>query len=261
MSPPVPLVSRDLWRGDLVEFLGVITVFVVGEGLILYQYGEYGLLVHGVGIITLFALINANDGATAFLYQSMLLVPVLRIVNLGIPILTSNPLMMLAILYSFVGVSVLMILRSQDCSVAQIGLTRQSLLIGLLGVMLGAPLGVVQYSLSLESIVYERTIRNHVLLVLTAGVLVGFVEEIIFRGLIQRWAAVKVGNLTAIVGTSVLFGAMHSVWLTPLNVVFAGMVSMLFGAVYIRTNNMWFIATAHGMINVMAFLLAPLYLN
>lgn len=251
--------STDLRKDDLVEFLGISTIFVAAEGLILHQMGEYGLIVHGVGLITTLVLISASSGATAMLYQSMLLIPILRIVNFGIPIFIENSILMLAVLYSFLSLSLVFIVRSQNLSYRQLGLTLQGLRLGALGLGVGVFLGAIQYSMSLETIEYEHTVRNYLLLILTAGVMVGLVEELIFRGLIQRWATVRLGPRVAIVVTSVLFGTMHSVWLTPLDIAFAGTVSLFFGWVYARTNNMWFIAGAHAMINVTAFLLGPLY--
>lgn len=245
-------------RRDVISFLGISSVFVAAEGTVLFGYGEAGLVMHAIGTVTLFGLIQRSTEPRISLYQSMLLIPVLRIFNLGIPIFTENSFIVLGVMYSFLLLSTVVIIRSQELSFRELGLTLGKLPFGLVGIPVGVAFGGVQYLLALEGFSYARTPLNFVLLVLTAGVLVGLVEELIFRGLIQRWATALFDNWVAIVAISILFGFMHSVWLAPLDVVFAATVSLFIGWIYVRTNNMLFIASLHGMINVAAFLIFPL---
>lgn len=245
---------------DVVGFLAISAIFVGAEAAILFGYGEVGLLIHAIGTVTLFGLIQRSTEPRISLYQSMLLIPILRIFNLGIPIFTANNLIVLGVMYAFLLLSAVMMMRSQDLSFSALGLTRENLSLGLTGLGVGVGFGGIQYLLALEEFSYTRTPLNVVLVILTAGVLVGLVEEVIFRGLIQRWATALFDDWIAIVAISILFGFMHSVWLAPLDIVFAAAVSLFIGWVYLRTNNMWFIVNLHAMINVTAFLILPLLL-
>lgn len=247
-------------RENLPTFLGTISVFILAEGFILAKFGEVSLIIHGIGMAILIYLIYNTDGPAAMLYQSLLLVPVLRIFNLGMPIVTENSLYSLGVLYSVLLLSVIVILRSQELSREELGLSLNGLPLAVLGLGIGLALGVVQYGLSSEEFTFLHTPVNYVLFILSVGLLVGFVEETIFRGLIQRWAAELFDTWLAILATSVLFGFMQSVWLAPSGIVFAGVVSAFLGWIYVRTDNLWLIASIHGMINVSAFLLAPLFL-
>jgi membrane protease YdiL (CAAX protease family) len=94
-------------------------------------------------------------------------------------------------------------------------------------------------------------------LVLVTGVLVGVTEELLFRGMMQRWLSSLVGQPASILYVSILFGSMHSIWFNPGDVMFAFAVSLLLGWSYARTRNFWFITVVHGMINVTAFVVLP----
>lgn len=246
-------------RTDLLAFGVVLGLLVLAEGLILFQYGDIGILTHVGTITVIVAFVHRSEEPTEQLFQSLLLLPILRIFNLGLPIFTDDPLVFLGTIYLFLLMSTVTVVRSQDLGLTDLGLTWTDAHLVIPGVVIGLLFGVVQYAMGLEHLAYEQTLRNYILLVLTAGILVGFVEEVIFRGLVQRWTVDLLGQWPAIVVVSALFGFMHSIWLAPMDIVFAGVVSVFLGWTYSTTNNMWFITSVHGMINVGAFLLAPLY--
>jgi len=243
---------------DLLSLTAVASLLLLGETLILFQYGDFGLVLHAVTIVVLVVLVNRNTEPAALLYQSLLLLPVLRIFNLGLPIFTHDALVFLGVIYTFLLLSTWLIVRSQDLSIETLGLGQEELPLAIPGIFIGLVLGVAQYFLGLEELAYQPTLRNYVLVVITTGLLVGLVEELIFRGLVQRWMDAVLGRWPAILGVSLLFGFMHSVWLAPMNIVFAGTVSIFLGWAYAETNNLWFITSIHAMINVAGFLLAPL---
>lgn len=246
-------------RTGLFAFGVIAILLLLAEGLILFQHGDLGLVVHAVTVAVLVVFVHRSDDHTARLFQSLLLLPILRIFNLGLPLFTDDTLVFLGIIYVSLLMSTGIVARSQNLTLADLGLTLWDARLVVPGAVIGLFLGIIQYSLGLEHIGYEPTLRNYILLILTAGLLVGLVEEVVFRGLVQRWAVDLLGRWPAIIAVSVLFGFMHSIWLAPMDIVFAGVVSVFLGWVYAATNNMWFITSIHGMINVGAFLLAPLY--
>ena len=242
-------------------FVVVAILLLTAETLILFRYGDIGLLVHTLTVITLILFVYQFEDPVALLFQSLILVPILRIFNLGIPTFTDNSLVFLGIIYLFILMSTWQIVRSQDLSLNDLGLTVSDARRFVPGMVIGAGFGLIQFFFSLEPLQYEPNIKNYVLVILVTGLLVGFVEEVIFRGLIQRWAGEVFGQWPAIIGVSVLFGFMHSVWLAPMDIVFAGTVSIFLGWIYATSRNMWFITGIHAMINITAFLIAPLYMS
>jgi len=69
------------------------------------------------------------------------------------------------------------------------------------------------------------------------------------------------GQWPAISGVSVLFVFMLSIWLAPMDIGIACTVSIFLGWIYATSRNMWFITGIHAMINITAFLIAPLYMS
>jgi membrane protease YdiL (CAAX protease family) len=237
-----------------------VALLIIAEGLILFRMGDYGLLLHALTVVLLIGLVYHYDGESALFFQSLLLVPVLRVFNLGFPPFTENPLVFIGVVYVSLLVSSIIVIRSQELTLSQLGLTRSQARLILPGILVGIILGAIQFMFSLEPLQYDSTFQNHVLAIITTGLLVGIVEEFIFRGLLQRWATNLFGRWTSIIGVSILFGFMHSVWLAPMDILFAGAVSVFLGWSYDETNNMWFITSVHAMINISAFMLLPVFL-
>lgn len=82
-----------------------------------------------------------------------------------------------------------------------------------------------------------------------AGLLLGaaFVEELLFRGYPFQVVEARFGSATALVGTSIAFGAVHlgnpDIGVLPLiNITLAG---LLLGVAYLRTRSLWFATGVH----------------
>ncbi len=88
----------------------------------------------------------------------------------------------------------------------------------------------------------------------------GFVEELLFRGLVQQVAVEVYGSLGLIVG-SVLFASVYAGSLSYVFVLYAGCVGLLFGLLVKRTGSIWGVVAAHGILNVGSMLVWPLLLR
>ncbi|MDQ2757094.1 MAG: CPBP family intramembrane metalloprotease [Actinomycetota bacterium] len=95
------------------------------------------------------------------------------------------------------------------------------------------------------------------------AVLVGFVEEVAFRGLILR-ALAPGGVRRAAIISAVLFGLMHVVNLligadlgaTLLQVGYATAMGFAFGAAALRTDTIWPLVLIHALIDLVSFVAA-----
>lgn len=98
---------------------------------------------------------------------------------------------------------------------------------------------------------------------LAIAVLVGFVEEVAFRGLILR-ALAPGGVRRAAVVSSVLFGLMHAVnplfgadlGATLLQMGYATAMGFAFAAVALRTGTIWPLVVIHALVDVVGFVAA-----
>jgi membrane protease YdiL (CAAX protease family) len=82
------------------------------------------------------------------------------------------------------------------------------------------------------------------------SLLAGVGEELLFRGILQRFLAGSLGEIWAIALTSVVFGVAHLV--TPLYGVLAGLVSIYLGWLLVRHENLAVPIVTHAMYDFVA---------
>ena len=238
-------------------FMGAI---IVAETSVLFGEVSLGVSIHAFLLMLILWMILYFEDVSR-VYEALLLIPLLRILNLGTGDIGISPYLWLAIVYLLLVGSSWFVMRSSDTSWSEVGVLpnvslRWAIFVAL-GVGFGVGLGLVQWGFELETPPAEPTLVNTILAVLVIGLLVGFVEELIFRGLLQPWFAEVTTTWFAIIVVSVLFGFMHSVWMEPMNIVFAGSVGLLLGWAYARTRNFWFIWVVHAWINITAYAILP----
>jgi hypothetical protein len=86
----------------------------------------------------------------------------------------------------------------------------------------------------------------------------GFIEELLFRGLIQKAAIDLLGARGGILLVSLVFGVFHFGWGSPLDVAYVGLVGLFFGWVVWRTGSILGVTLAHGLANIMWLIVLPI---
>lgn len=91
-------------------------------------------------------------------------------------------------------------------------------------------------------------LSNWVFLLFAAGISAGFVEELIFRGILFRWIEEFGGSWAALFVTSALFGLAHigndnATWFSSLTI--ALVAGTLLGGAYMLTRNLWLAVGIH----------------
>ena len=244
------------------RLLGLMLVVVVAESAILQGMMTVGLTVHSLALLALLWLVFVTD-ADVVAYEALLLVPLLRLLNLGTGGIGLHPYLWLALVYVMVIWGLVVLMVNHEITASSIGVwpppTGRAFIYLFVAVLVGAAMGYIQWAFGLESSPVEVTPVNAVIAFVVVGILVGFVEELLFRGVLQPATADIIGTPGAILAVSVVFGFMHSVWMEPMNVAFAFVVSLYLGWEYARTGNFWYIWLVHTMINAMAYAALPLY--
>lgn len=87
---------------------------------------------------------------------------------------------------------------------------------------------------------------------------VGFVEELLFRGVLQNVLERRLGLLPGLLLASGIFGLMHSFYGVPMAIVFVVGVGLLFGILYDLTDSLVLVSIMHGLMNVFIFGIIPL---
>lgn len=217
-------------------------------GLALHIGLFIGLLLHGS---------LAPQAQQRAMILSLALAPLIRILSLTLP-LDHFPRLAW---YPLVGAPVIgaawMLMRQLELRGAEVGLRLGSvpaqLLLGAGGVCLGA----VEYEiLRPELLAPVDTWQQFGLAALILFVGTGFMEELVFRGLLQTVALRALGK-AGLPCIAMLFAVLHIGYLSFTDVLFVGAVGLIFGYSVMRSGSLLGVAVAHGLTNITLFLVLP----
>lgn len=209
-------------------------------------------------LVFLGCLVGAAFTDVPWLYRAFALVPLFRLVNLGLPTLFELTLANFPVVYAPFLLAALWVVHTTPELEVHVGL-RQAAVFGLPALAVAAVLGWVEFRLiTPEALIPAGTAVWLAALVVVMVGFVGLGEELLFRGLIQGAVRREAGALVGILVGGLLFGAMHSIYGSPVEIVFAATVGVLFGIAYEYTDSLVLVAVAHGTLNVFLFGVIPL---
>lgn len=221
-----------------------------------------GMLLHLLVFGTLIvqgAVETRNHGATLFL--SLALVPLIRVVSLGIPlgvfsqewwfVLTGIPILAAS----------LTVVRSMGLSRHDVGLCLPSRTQWILTAVVagsGLVIGYVEYLiLGASSLSAQANAPGTALIAGSLLLGTGLTEEFVFRGILHTGATSALGLLPGILFTSVLFAVMHLGHGSMLHVGFIFTIALLFGYTRHWTGSLLAVVLAHTLANVVFFIALP----
>ena len=196
------------------------------------------------------------------LVLSLALVPLVRIMSLSMPLANIPqiwwyPIVYIPLLAAAVAVVRILGYKARDVGL-NFGVLPVQLAVGLTGLVFGA----VEYLiLTEEAIATGLALRETWLL--TAFLLplcTGFVEEFIFRGVLQR-TAVEAFGWWGIVYVSFLFAILHMGYLSWVDVVFVFAVALFFGWVVKKTGSLFGVSISHSITNLVLYVVIPSFLG
>jgi hypothetical protein len=236
---------------------------LLAELAITYLNPLSGLIIHAalLVLILLHASLWANSDERKFLL-ALTLAPLIRLVSL------SMPLQQFEIMYWYpiVGLPLLlasvMVYRLSKYKPVEVGLALGEKRPIQLGIGLtGLGLGFVEYLiLKPEPLVEHFSLQSIWLPALNLLVFTAFLEELIFRGLMQSASAepLKKHGLWCI---SLLFAVLYLGYNSWINLVFIFLAGVFFSLVVERTRSLVGVTLAHGLTNISLFLIFPFILS
>lgn len=223
----------------------------------------FGIAFH---VAILFALliysVLAKSSAFSGLFLALAIVPLIRILSLAMP-LTHFAYIMWFLLISipiFIAIFACMIIQRlspKDVGIAFPKAKDIPIEVGI--VLLGLPMGILEYHvLTPGPLLYELEPTFLIAPVLIMIIYTGFVEELAFRGLMQ-YHAVKTMGWWGILFISVTFAIMHIGNLNYWDVLLAFALGGVYALIVRKTGSIYGVSMSHGLVNVLLFLVAPLY--
>ncbi len=261
--------TREKNENALPRKMGVyeavpILIIAFAELMIYEGSLDEAVMAHTLLLITLVLCIALiKDHEIQQTYQILMLLPVLRLVNLTTPVFHENALYTLAFIYIPMAVPIAIITIHQKFTFEQMGLNLRRLWLLLpIAVFTGAVLGYGEYTIlrisAEDALIQDLGFGNFLSLTVVMIFFVGLIEELIFRGLLQKRFEKFMGPAMGILTASLLFGLMHAGYGSLIEIFYAAFVGVFIGLVYYRTGNLTFAVLIHGFMNIFIFGIFPL---
>lgn len=242
-------------------FLGITTV---GELLTLLHSGRAGITVHAIALLLLVthaALTRRSNPALSDLLISLTPVPLIRIVSLTSPLAEFSYIQWFTVLSIILYAGIVTSMKILKPTLAEVGLRlpeRKHLPLEIAVILLGFFFGWLEYQiLTPGSIIATLSIQQLIAPILVLYVATGLLEELLFRGLIQKYANRAMGAVLGIGLTTILFGVLHIGWNSVADVFFVASVGLIYSLVVHRTKSIIGVSISHGVTNSMLFLVMP----
>ncbi|MGB3904770.1 MAG: CPBP family intramembrane glutamic endopeptidase [Anaerolineae bacterium] len=220
-----------------------------------------GLIFHGLLLIVLLVhTARSWEDSSRDLLLTLTFAPLIRMLSLSLP-LGSFPLVYWYLITSIpLFVSVVITMRTLGFSWQLVGITPRGLLVQLVASSTGVVFGYVEYLILRPAPLAQAfTWQQLWLPALILMVSTGFMEELIFRGLMQQAAKNALGVLS-VPYVAAIFAVLHVGYKSVLDVVFVFVVAMFFGYLTGRTRSIVGASLSHGLTNIVLFLVAPFQL-
>lgn len=227
---------------------------------LLFRLGMSRLALWGTLVTLLYcALAPLRFAEDAALYRAFALVPLLRLIGIAMPVFVTETLYWLALVYASVLPGVYLAARSHP-SIRPKFRPRLGALFFAPALVVGAFLARIEYALlTPNALITEWSLANFLVLALVMFVLVGFVEELLFRGVLQRTLERHLGRWPGLALASVIFGLLYASSLGAAGVVFGTGLGLFVGFVYDWTDSLVVVTTVRGALNVVVFAVLPVY--
>ncbi len=241
-----------------LRLLLYLLVFADAELVTANVNEQWGITFHFVILVGLIThSVVVGKGSFQNLFLALGLVPLIRIVSLAVPVGEISEIYWYIIIAVPVVVGVYMVMQSLALRWADVGLQKGTAIpLQILVAVAGMGLGAIDYAiLEPESLIDELTFQEAILPVLILLVATGLVEELVFRGVIQRAAqAVRAWGWVHVAGLYAVLQIGHG---SVGHCLFAFAVALCFGWIVKKTGAIWGVSLSHGLLNVGLYLVFP----
>jgi len=193
------------------------------------------------------------------IYQALLLLTIFRLVNFSMPIFFEKNLYSFIFIYVPMAIPITLATVHQKVRYERKRDTLKRMWIYLpLSVLAGLVFGQIEYILiGARELISDLSSTNLLILIIVMVFIVGLIEELIFRSILQTSLEKFLGSAWGIFLSSLLFGIMHSTYGTPYEIVYTFFLGGFLGYLFYRTRSIPLVVMIHGSINVFLFGIIP----
>lgn len=244
---------------------GILVLIAAAELVTTLVHALTGMVMHALLlsglILAASALGEAAPDSPAQRLQRLLYgltpIPLIRILSLSMPLERFGQ----TYWYLIVGIPVLaatlVVMAMLGLRLPEVGLRLGRPALHLPLALLGLGLGIIEYHiLGPQPLIDDLTIQQFVVPALVLLVATGFLEELLFRGMLQQAASPALGSLT-IIYVSTVFALLHIGYESAPDVAFVFGIALIYGWAAKRTGSIMGVSLSHGITNIMLFLVVP----
>jgi membrane protease YdiL (CAAX protease family) len=244
----------------LLIALGYLLLIAAAELIVTFVEPRVGLAIHG-GVLIVLLIHSALASGHSYhgLLVSLSLAPLIRMVSLSMPLVEFPILLWYLIISVPLFAATMLAARNLGFSWDELGIAVRKvpvqILVGATGLLLGA---VEYYILRPDPLVPVFSWQSILVPALILVACTGFGEELIFRGVLQRSSMRALGRFGWIY-VAVVFAVLHVGYKSVADVLFVFGVALMFGWVVEKTRSLVGVTLAHGLTNVVLFLIMPFW--
>lgn len=235
----------------------------IAELLVIFVKPLAGLICHSVILfLLLIQPIFMQNAKQRDLLTAMSLIPLIRIMSLAMPLVNLPQILWFPLIYFPLLIACIITMKTIAIKPSEVGIVSSGLYWQIPGgLVLGVVLGIVEsLILQPEPMVRSLTLNDTWLMVLIIFLTTGMVEELIFRGILQKLAE-NVRAIGGILYVSAIFAVLHVGFYSLIDVIFVFLVAIIFAAIVKRTGSLVGVTLAHGMTNTVLFVIGPFILS
>lgn len=253
--PNIDSPSANIGLAVLVPFVGIgISEWFVFTGQI-----DAALWIHLLTFIycTSGPLVLASE---THVLRALALVPLFRLVNLGIPVFFELTLLWLPLVYGPFLIGLFLLSKQHSSVTVSLRDFIELVFLSPVATVLALLLASLEYAIiQPPALIPTWDVVNVMVLAVVMLGFVGLVEEFLFRGILQRTLINRIGTVPGVGLTAVIFGLMHSAYGQTSEIGFAILFGLVVGVIYNRTSNLVIVTYIHGLLNIVLFGLYPIH--
>jgi membrane protease YdiL (CAAX protease family) len=209
------------------------------------------------------SLINKKSKLSSILL-ALTLVPLIRILSLVMP-LSHFPRIQWFIIIGFaIYLALFVLIIQQKINIKECGLqlpTKKHIPIEIGIILLGMPLGIMEYYiLRPPPFIDLFSIENLIIAFFILFIATGLMEELIFRGLLQKKSIDILGVWQGIFFITLIFAVLHIGNLSLLDVLLVFCIGGFYAIVVKTTKTIIGVSISHTIVNIFLFIICPLTL-
>ena len=235
-----------------------LLIFFITESL-LVESTQNIILFYLVSIVSFLVMAVLSKEKLLRNYWAIMILPlILRIVNLSMPFPILNPKLQLMITYAMIIFSSFVFLNYSGISFKFLRIGHHGISDFLIAILIGIGLGSVEHFILGSTPLIQSLILEDAIFIIYIVFMIGFGEELVYRGLLQQIQDDLIGEKAALFLTSVLFGIMHLIWRNPLEFFFTTFAGFIFGYQFYKTKSIWLPTLSHALNNYTWLLIWPI---